>query len=141
MATIRLGDIAPDFKAKTTQGEINFHNWLGNSWGLLFSHPADFTPVCTTELGRTANLKSEFEKRNVKVLALSVDSLDSHSKWVPDINDTQHTSVNFPIIADEDKIVAKQILYKLPLVNKGLIDFEIIELQPYTGFTRLMDLE
>ena len=106
MATIRLGDIAPDFKAKTTQGEINFHNWLGNSWGLLFSHPADFTPVCTTELGRTANLKSEFEKRNVKVLALSVDSLDSHSKWVPDINETQHTSVNFPIIADEDKIVA-----------------------------------
>ena len=80
MATIRLGDIAPDFKAKTTEGEISFHNWLGNSWGLLFSHPADFTPVCTTELGRTANLKSEFDKRNVKVVALSVDSLDSHSK-------------------------------------------------------------
>ena len=106
MATIRLGDIAPDFKAKTTEGEISFHNWLGNNWGLLFSHPADFTPVCTTELGRTANLKSEFDKRNVKVVALSVDSLDSHSKWIPDINETQHASVNFPIIADEDKNVS-----------------------------------
>lgn len=106
MATIRLGDVAPDFKAKTTQGEINFHEWLGNNWGLLFSHPADFTPVCTTELGRTAKLKDEFDKRKVKVVALSVDPLSSHNTWVPDINETQNTEVNFPIIADEDKHVA-----------------------------------
>lgn len=104
--SIRLGDIAPDFKAKTSEGEIEFHNWMGDHWGLLFSHPADFTPVCTTELGRTAQLKSEFEKRNVKVIALSVDPLDSHAKWIPDINETQHTTVNFPIIADEDRKVS-----------------------------------
>ena len=106
MATVRLGDIAPDFKAKTSQGEISFHQWLGNNWGLLFSHPADFTPVCTTELGRTAKLKDEFDKRNVKVIALSVDSIESHNSWIPDINETQQTSVNFPIIADEDRVIS-----------------------------------
>ena len=104
--SIHLGDIAPDFKAITTEGEIEFHNWLGDQWGLLFSHPADFTPVCTTELGRTAQLKSEFDKRKVKVIALSVDPLSSHVTWVPDINETQSTSVNFPLIADEDRNVS-----------------------------------
>lgn len=103
---IRLGDIAPNFQAQTTAGDIDFHEYLGNSWGILFSHPADYTPVCTTELGRTAQLKDEFEKRNVKVLAVSVDPLDKHKGWVNDINETQHTSVNFPIIADENRNVA-----------------------------------
>lgn len=103
---IRLGDIAPDFTAETTEGTINFHEWLGDDWGLLFSHPADYTPVCTTELGRTAQLKSEFEKRGVKAIAVSVDGLESHKGWINDINETQNTSVNFPIIADEDKNVA-----------------------------------
>jgi len=97
---IRLGDIAPDFKAITTEGEINFHEWLGNSWGILFSHPADFTPVCTTELGTVSKLQNEFKNRNVKTIALSVDSLESHHNWVKDINETQNTVVNFPIIAD-----------------------------------------
>jgi alkyl hydroperoxide reductase subunit AhpC len=103
---LRLGDIAPNFTAKTSLGEIDFYEFLGNSWGVLFSHPADYTPVCTTELGRTAKLKSEFEKRNVKVLALSVDGLANHKGWISDINETQHTSVEFPIIADEDHHVA-----------------------------------
>ncbi|ASZ10809.1 peroxiredoxin [Chitinophaga pendula] len=104
--SLRLGDIAPNFQAKTTQGDIDFHEFLGDSWGVLFSHPADFTPVCTTELGRTALLKEEFAKRNVKVLALSVDPLDKHQSWIGDINETQHCDVTFPIIADEDKKVA-----------------------------------
>jgi len=104
--SLRLGDIAPDFQAETTQGPISFHEWLGDSWGLLFSHPADFTPVCTTELGKTALLKGEFAKRNVKVIAVSVDDLDSHSRWVPDINEVNGTEVNFPIIADENRNVA-----------------------------------
>jgi alkyl hydroperoxide reductase subunit AhpC len=104
--SLRLGDVAPDFQAETTQGPISFHAWLGDSWGMLFSHPADFTPVCTTELGKTALLKGEFEKRNVKVIAVSVDDLDSHSRWVPDINEVNHTVVNFPIIADADRNVA-----------------------------------
>lgn len=104
--SIRLGDEAPDFTAKTTIGDINFHEFLGDSWGILFSHPADYTPVCTTELGRTAKLKDEFAKRNVKVLALSVDPLDKHHGWVNDINETQNTKVEFPIIADEDRKVA-----------------------------------
>lgn len=104
--SIRLGDIAPNFQAKTSIGDIDFYEYLGNSWGVLFSHPADFTPVCTTELGKTALLKLEFEKRNVKVLALSVDPLDKHKSWINDINETQHTTVDFPIIADEDKTVA-----------------------------------
>lgn len=97
---IRLGDIAPDFKAITTEGEIQFHDWLGDKWGILFSHPADFTPVCTTELGTVAKLKGEFEKRNVKVVALSVDPVEDHHEWIKDINETQNTTVNFPIIAD-----------------------------------------
>jgi thioredoxin-dependent peroxiredoxin len=97
---VRLGDIAPDFQAETSEGKIKFHEWLGNSWGVLFSHPADFTPVCTTELGAVAKLKAEFDKRNVKVVALSVDDVESHKKWIGDINETQQTAVNFPIIAD-----------------------------------------
>jgi len=104
--TLRLGDGAPDFTANTTEGEINFYNYLGSGWGILFSHPADYTPVCTTELGAVAKLKSEFDKRNTKIIALSVDPLDSHAGWVSDINETQNTIVNFPIIADADKKVA-----------------------------------
>jgi thioredoxin-dependent peroxiredoxin len=104
--SLRLGDVAPNFKAKTSIGEIDFYEYLGDSWGVLFSHPADYTPVCTTELGKTALLKSEFEKRGVKVLALSVDGIESHKGWINDINETQHTNVEFPIIADEDKTVA-----------------------------------
>ncbi len=104
--SLRLGDPAPDFKAVTTEGPIDFYEYLGNSWGVLFSHPADFTPVCTTELGRTALLKHEFEKRNVKVLAVSVDPLEKHGLWVKDINETQSCQVDFPIIADENREVA-----------------------------------
>lgn len=104
--SLRLGDVAPNFKAKTTEGEIDFYDFLGNSWGILFSHPADFTPVCTTELGKTALLQEEFAKRNVKVLAVSVDPLDKHFEWRNDINETQNCSVGFPIIADEDRNVA-----------------------------------
>jgi alkyl hydroperoxide reductase subunit AhpC len=103
---LQLGDEAPDFTAVTTEGTINFHEWLGDSWGVLFSHPKDFTPVCTTELGTVAKLKGEFDKRNAKVLAVSVDELDSHNGWIPDINETQHTEVNFPIIADSDRKVS-----------------------------------
>ncbi len=103
---LRLGDTAPNFKATTTEGEIDFYEYLGTGWGVLFSHPADYTPVCTTELGKTALLGDEFAKRNVKVLALSVDPLDKHGGWIKDINETQHTTVNFPIIADEDRNVA-----------------------------------
>ena len=104
--SLRLGDTAPNFKAKTTEGEIDFYEYLGNSWGILFSHPADYTPVCTTELGKTALLKDEFAKRNVKVLAVSVDPMDKHEGWVKDINETQHTTVNFPLVADEDRTVS-----------------------------------
>lgn len=98
--SIRLGDTAPDFTADSSEGKLNFYEWLGNSWGVLFSHPADFTPVCTTELGSAAKLKPEFDKRGVKVIALSVDPVESHLKWISDINETQNTEVNFPIIAD-----------------------------------------
>lgn len=98
--SIRLGDTAPDFVAESSEGTIKFYEWLGNSWGILFSHPADFTPVCTTELGSAAKLKPEFEKRGVKIIALSVDDVASHKEWIKDINQTQHTEVNFPIIAD-----------------------------------------
>src|SRR6185436_18223066 len=103
MAQVRLGDIAPDFTAETSDGPISFHQWLGNSWGILFSHPADFTPVCTTELGATAKLKPEFDKRNVKVAALSVDPVDKHKQWISDINETQNTTVNFPLIVDPER--------------------------------------
>ena len=104
--SLRLGDAAPNFKAQTTEGEIDFYEFLGNSWGVLFSHPADYTPVCTTELGRTAQLKEEFARRNVKVLAVSVDPLDKHFGWRNDINETQNCTVDFPIIADENREVA-----------------------------------
>ena len=109
--SLRLGDIAPDFQADTTQGPISFHEWIGNSWVLFFSHPADFTPVCTTELGKTALLYGEFEKRGVKAIAISVDSLESHKNWVPDIEEVNHVEMNFPIIADPEKTVA--ILYDM----------------------------
>lgn len=105
--SLRLGDKAPNFQAKTSAGDIDFYEYLGDSWGVLFSHPGDYTPVCTTELGRTAALKNEFEKRNVKVLALSVDSVESHHGWINDINETQGVEVNFPIIADEDRKISE----------------------------------
>jgi thioredoxin-dependent peroxiredoxin len=104
--SLRLGDLAPNFTTETSEGTINFHEWLGDSWGVLFSHPADFTPVCTTELGTVAKLKGEFTKRNVKVLALSVDGVESHKEWIKDINETQSCTVNFPIIADPEFKVA-----------------------------------
>lgn len=103
---IRLGDTAPDFTAETTEGPISFHEWLGDSWGVLFSHPKDFTPVCTTELGEAARLKPEFDKRNVKIIGLSVDPADSHSRWAEDIRETQGTALNFPVIADSDREVS-----------------------------------
>jgi thioredoxin-dependent peroxiredoxin len=106
MATLRLGDTAPDFQQDSTAGRISFHSWAGNSWVVLFSHPADFTPVCTTELGKTAALTTEFARRGVKPIAVSVDPVDSHHRWVGDINDTQNTTVDFPILADADKKVA-----------------------------------
>ena len=107
---IRLGDEAPDFTAETTEGQIAFHKWLGNSWGVFFSHPRDFTPVCTTELGRVAKLKSEFDKRNCKVIGLSVDPLSDHKGWAKDIQETQGAALNFPLIADPDrKIVLKAL--------------------------------
>lgn len=105
--SLRLGDKAPNFKAKTSAGEIDFYEYLGDSWGVLFSHPGDYTPVCTTELGKTAALKDEFTKRNVKILALSVDSVESHAGWINDINETQGVEVNFPIIADEDRKISE----------------------------------
>jgi alkyl hydroperoxide reductase subunit AhpC len=105
--TVQLGDTAPDFTQETTQGPISFHKWLGNSWGVLFSHPKDFTPVCTTELGEAARLKPEFDKRTVKIIGLSVDPKDSHSKWENDIEETQKQRVNFPMIADQDKKVSE----------------------------------
>ncbi len=109
--SIKLGEIAPNFQAESSEGPIDFYEYLGDSWGVLFSHPADFTPVCTTELGQVAKLKKEFEKRNVKILALSVDPVDSHEKWISDINETQNTTVNFPLIADHDRKVA--LLYDM----------------------------
>jgi alkyl hydroperoxide reductase subunit AhpC len=103
---IRLGDTAPDFAAETTEGRIDFYDWLGDGWGVLFSHPKDFTPVCTTELGEAARLKPEFDKRNVKIIGLSVDPADSHKKWASDIEETQGTALNFPVIADADRKVS-----------------------------------
>src|SRR5512147_2393756 len=103
---LQLGDVVPDFTQETSEGTISFHDWAGDSWVVLFSHPADYTPVCTTELGTVASLKPEFDKRNVKVIALSVDSADSHRGWIQDINETQKTTVNYPIIADPDRKVA-----------------------------------
>lgn len=106
MATIQLGDEAPDFTAPTTEGEINFHDWIGDGWAILFSHPADFTPVCTTELGRVAALKPEWDKRNTKPIAISVDNVESHQKWAGDIGETQGTPLNFPIIGDESRKIS-----------------------------------
>ena len=106
MSDLKLGDKAPNFDAETSEGKINFYEYLGDSWGILFSHPADYTPVCTTELGTVANYSKEFAKRDVKVMALSVDGVESHKGWIKDINETQNTTVNFPIIADEDKKVS-----------------------------------
>ncbi|MFD0794323.1 peroxiredoxin [Mucilaginibacter litoreus] len=105
--SLRIGDDAPNFKAQTSQGEIDLYEYLGDGWGVLFSHPADYTPVCTTELGKTASLKDEFDKRNVKVLALSTDNVESHKGWINDINETQNVEVNFPIIGDEDRKIAE----------------------------------
>jgi peroxiredoxin len=118
MATLRLGDTAPNFTAETTEGPIDFHTWLGDGWGVLFSHPADFTPVCTTELGAVSKLMDEFKKRNVKVAALSVDGLQSHMDWIADINETQHTTMNFPIIADKDRRISE--LYDMIHPNASL---------------------
>jgi alkyl hydroperoxide reductase subunit AhpC len=114
---LQLGDEAPDFTAETTEGTINFHEWLGDHWGVFFSHPKDFTPVCTTELGEVAKLKAEFDKRDAKVIAISVDSREHHDQWIPDINETQGTTVNFPIIADTDRKVAD--LYGMIPPNAG----------------------
>lgn len=116
--SLQLGDIAPDFTAETTEGTIKFHEWLGSSWGVLFSHPADFTPVCTTELGAVAKLRSEFDKRNVKVMALSADPLDSHEKWIGDINETQNTKINYPLIADPEFKIANMYGMVHPNVDK-----------------------
>ncbi len=117
---LRLGDIAPDFEQDSSEGRIRFHAWLGDSWGVLFSHPADYTPVCTTELGLTAKLKDEFARRGVKAIALSVDNVDSHRGWIQDINETQSTQVNFPILADGDRKVSQ--LYDMihPNANETL---------------------
>ncbi len=105
--SLKIGDTAPDFRAETTEGAIDFYQWLGNNWAILYSHPGDYTPICTTELGRTAQLSAEFTKRNTHVLAISVDDIDSHKGWVNDINETQQTTVDFPIIADPDKVVSR----------------------------------
>src|SRR6476620_6748680 len=130
MGSLRLGDIAPDFEQDSSEGRIRFHEWLGSSWAVLFSHPADFTPVCTTELGLTAKLKGEFQKRGVKVVALSVDPVDSHKKWIADINETQDTTVNFPIIADADRKVSE--LYDLihPNANSTLTVRSLFVIDP-----------
>ncbi|AOI56740.1 peroxiredoxin [Burkholderia sp. Tr-862] len=128
--SLRLGDIAPDFEQESSLGPIKFHEWLGNSWGVLFSHPADYTPVCTTELGLTSKLKGEFEKRNVKVIALSVDGVESHKGWINDINETQSTVVGFPIIADADRKVSQ--LYDMihPNANETLTVRSLFVIDP-----------
>ena len=127
---LRLGDPAPDFTQDSSEGPIHFYDWLGDSWGVLYSHPADFTPVCTTELGMTAKLKSEFDKRKVKVLALSVDTTESHRGWINDINETQNTKVNFPILADPDRKVAT--LYDMihPNANNALTVRSVFIIDP-----------
>ncbi|AKM40511.1 peroxidase [Burkholderia contaminans FFH2055] len=128
--SLRLGDIAPDFEQESSLGPIKFHEWLGDGWGVLFSHPADYTPVCTTELGLTSKLKGEFEKRNVKVIALSVDGVESHKGWINDINDTQSTVVGFPIIADSDRKVSQ--LYDMihPNANETLTVRSLFVIDP-----------
>lgn len=127
---IRLGDIAPDFEQESSEGTIKFHEWLGDSWGILFSHPADYTPVCTTELGYTAKLKEEFAKRNVKAIALSVDDVESHKGWINDINETQGTTVNFPIIADKDRKVSDLYDFIHPNANDTLTVRSLLIIDP-----------
>lgn len=129
--SLRLGDTAPDFTAETSQGVLRFYEYLGLSWGILFSHPADFTPVCTTELGEVAKLKSQFEKRNVKVLALSVDSVTSHLEWIKDINETQNTKVNFPIVADPEFKVAKLYDFVHPNASDRFTVRSVVIIDPH----------
>jgi len=128
--TLRLGDTAPNFEQQSSKGLINFYDFLGDSWGILFSHPADYTPVCTTELGFTAKLKDEFEKRGVKAIALSVDDVDSHHGWIKDINETQNTSVNFPIIADQDRKVSTLYDFIHPNTNETLTVRSLVIIDP-----------
>ena len=128
--SLRLGDIAPNFTQTSSVGEINFYDYLGNNWGILFSHPADYTPVCTTELGFTAKLKDEFEKRGVKAIALSVDDVDSHHGWIKDINETQDTTVNFPIIADQDRKVATLYDFIHPNASETLTVRSLVIIDP-----------
>lgn len=128
--TIRLGDIAPDFEQESSEGTIHFHQWLGDSWAVLFSHPADYTPVCTTELGFTAKLKDEFARRNVKAIALSVDDVESHKGWINDINSTQNTTVNFPIIADKDRKVSELYGFIHPNASDTLTVRSLVIIDP-----------
>lgn len=128
--TIRLGDTAPDFEQNSSEGTIKFHEWLGDSWGVLFSHPADYTPVCTTELGFTAKLKDEFAKRNVKAIALSVDDVESHKGWINDINETQGCQVNFPIIADQDRKVSELYGFIHPNASDTLTVRSLVIIDP-----------
>ncbi|HCA5024882.1 peroxiredoxin [Acinetobacter sp. ABJ_C1_1] len=128
--TLRLGDTAPDFQQESSEGTISFYDFLGDSWGILFSHPADYTPVCTTELGYTAKLKDEFEKRNVKAIALSVDDVESHKGWINDINETQNTTVNFPIIADKDRKVSELYGFIHPNASETLTVRSLVIIDP-----------
>ncbi|MEN8427761.1 peroxiredoxin [Acinetobacter schindleri] len=128
--TLRLGDTAPNFEQQSSEGLINFYDFLGDSWGILFSHPADYTPVCTTELGFTAKLKDEFEKRGVKAIALSVDDVDSHHGWIKDINETQNTNVNFPIIADQDRKVSTLYDFIHPNASETLTVRSLVIIDP-----------
>lgn len=128
--TLRLGDTAPDFQQESSEGPINFYDFLGDSWGILFSHPADYTPVCTTELGYTAKLKDEFTKRNVKAIALSVDDVESHKGWINDINETQNTTVNFPIIADKDRKVSELYGFIHPNASETLTVRSLVIIDP-----------
>ena len=128
--SLRLGDIAPDFTQDSSEGQINFYNFLGDSWGILFSHPADYTPVCTTELGFTAKLKDEFNQRGVKAIALSVDDVESHKGWINDINETQNTSVNFPIIADQDRKVSTLYDFIHPNASETLTVRSLVIIDP-----------
>jgi thioredoxin-dependent peroxiredoxin len=128
--SLHLGDVAPNFEQDSTLGRINFYDFLGDSWGILFSHPADYTPVCTTELGFTAKLKAEFERRNVKAIALSVDDVDSHHGWIQDINQTQQTEVNFPIIADQDRQVSQLYDFIHPNASSTLTVRSLVIIDP-----------
>lgn len=128
--TLRLGDTAPNFEQDSSEGTINFYDYLGDSWGILFSHPADYTPVCTTELGFTAKLKDEFSKRNVKAIALSVDNAESHQGWIKDINETQNTTVNFPILADKDRKVSTLYDFIHPNASETLTVRSLVIIDP-----------